>query len=195
MRPPVWPDVPCLAAYPYVIVRVACSHCPNRTGSYRLARLAARLGPETSLEEHASACSARPQRAFHISMSAAPVLATHRLGRMATSAGYLWGAGGFPLMQADGVMPEHAAHHRPHEQEELPLWQTFAHTTRLADPMAGQHPAEAAQRVVAGQRIRRDRHCAMRRIKLLTPGTAPRSTARGTTVREAEQSAMWIQPR
>ena len=50
-------------------------------------------------------------------MSAEPVLATHRLGRLATSAGYLWGAGGFPSMQADGVVPEHAAHHRPHEQE------------------------------------------------------------------------------
>ena len=43
MRPPTRPDIPCLAAYPYVIVRLACSHCPNRTGSYRLARLAARL--------------------------------------------------------------------------------------------------------------------------------------------------------
>ncbi len=51
MRPPIRPDVPCLAAYPYVIVRVACPHCPNRTGSYRLARLAARLGPETPLED------------------------------------------------------------------------------------------------------------------------------------------------
>ncbi|MCP1557223.1 UNVERIFIED_ORG: hypothetical protein M2438_001297 [Methylobacterium sp. SuP10 SLI 274] len=41
--PPIRPDVPCLAAYPYVVVRVARPHCPNRTGSYRLARLATRL--------------------------------------------------------------------------------------------------------------------------------------------------------
>lgn len=40
-----------------------------------------------------------------------------RAGRVALSAGYLSGAGGLPLMQADGVASEHAAHHRPHEQE------------------------------------------------------------------------------
>lgn len=50
--PPRKPDaVPNLAAYPYVVVRVACTMCPHRTGSYRLARLAARFGPETPLEE------------------------------------------------------------------------------------------------------------------------------------------------
>lgn len=45
------PEVPSLAAYPYVVVRVSCTMCPHRTGSYRLARLAARFGPETPLEE------------------------------------------------------------------------------------------------------------------------------------------------
>lgn len=50
--PPRKPDaIPNLAAYPYVVVRVACTMCPHRTGSYRLARLAARFGPETPLEE------------------------------------------------------------------------------------------------------------------------------------------------
>ena len=51
MRPPGKPEVPCLAAYPYVVVRIACPHCPNRSGSYRLARLAAKMGPETPLAE------------------------------------------------------------------------------------------------------------------------------------------------
>ena len=47
--PPKLPEVSCLAAYPYVVVRVACFMCPHRTGSYRLARLAAKDGPETPL--------------------------------------------------------------------------------------------------------------------------------------------------
>ena len=45
------------------------------------------------------------------------LLATHRVGHVVASAGYLAGAGGLPLMQADGVASEHAAHHWPHEQE------------------------------------------------------------------------------
>ncbi|TXN19963.1 hypothetical protein FV217_19610 [Methylobacterium sp. WL9] len=48
--PPNRPDIPCLTAYPYVVVRVACDLCPRRTGSYRLARLAAKYGPETPLD-------------------------------------------------------------------------------------------------------------------------------------------------
>lgn len=39
-----------LSGYPYVVVRVACQLCP-RKGSYRLARLAAAIGPEASLEQ------------------------------------------------------------------------------------------------------------------------------------------------
>src|ERR1700744_1853933 len=38
----------CLAPYPFVVVRIACRVCP-RGGSYRLARLAAKYGPEISL--------------------------------------------------------------------------------------------------------------------------------------------------
>ena len=40
----------CLAHYPFVVVRIACRHCP-RNGSYRLARLAAKHGPEITLRE------------------------------------------------------------------------------------------------------------------------------------------------
>ena len=43
--------IPCLALYPYVVVRVECGICPARRGAYRLARLAAKCGPETSLDE------------------------------------------------------------------------------------------------------------------------------------------------
>ena len=42
-------DVDRLSAFPYVRVRIACRHCP-RKGSYRLARLAAKYGPEIALE-------------------------------------------------------------------------------------------------------------------------------------------------
>ena len=41
--------VTCLAQYPYVVVRVACAMCPNRQGSYRLARLAEKFGAEMPL--------------------------------------------------------------------------------------------------------------------------------------------------
>jgi hypothetical protein len=37
----------CLAFYPFVVVRIACRVC-SRSGAYRLARLAAKHGPETS---------------------------------------------------------------------------------------------------------------------------------------------------
>ncbi|MGY2049533.1 hypothetical protein [Methylobacterium sp. JK268] len=40
-----------LAGYPYVVVRVACPLCPHRQGSYRLARLAAKFGPDRPLDE------------------------------------------------------------------------------------------------------------------------------------------------
>ncbi len=39
-----------LSGYPWVIVRIACKLCP-RSGAYRLARLAAAVGPEASLDE------------------------------------------------------------------------------------------------------------------------------------------------
>jgi hypothetical protein len=37
-----------LSEFPFVIVRLTCGLCPRR-GSYRLARLAAKYGPETEL--------------------------------------------------------------------------------------------------------------------------------------------------
>jgi hypothetical protein len=40
----------CLALYPFVVVRIACRVC-SRRGSYRLARLAAKFGPEITLGE------------------------------------------------------------------------------------------------------------------------------------------------
>src|SRR5580692_8446390 len=40
----------CLAHYPFVIVRIACRVCARR-GPYRLARLAAKFGPEISLRD------------------------------------------------------------------------------------------------------------------------------------------------
>ena len=39
-----------LAFYPFVVVRIACRVC-TRSGSYRLARLAAKYGPEISLRD------------------------------------------------------------------------------------------------------------------------------------------------
>lgn len=39
-----------LAHYPFVVVRIACRQCP-RHGAYRLARLAAKHGPEATLRE------------------------------------------------------------------------------------------------------------------------------------------------
>jgi hypothetical protein len=39
-----------LAFYPFVVVRIACRVC-SRRGSYRLARLAAKYGPEISLRD------------------------------------------------------------------------------------------------------------------------------------------------
>ena len=40
----------CLAFYPFVVVRIACRVC-SRRGSYRLARLAAKFGPEITLRD------------------------------------------------------------------------------------------------------------------------------------------------
>jgi hypothetical protein len=40
----------CLAFYPFVVVRIACRVCPRR-GNYRLARLAAKFGPEIGLRD------------------------------------------------------------------------------------------------------------------------------------------------
>ena len=39
-----------LALYPFVVVRVACRLC-SRSARYRLARLAAKYGPEIRLDE------------------------------------------------------------------------------------------------------------------------------------------------
>ena len=39
-----------LAHFPFVLVRIACRQCP-RHGTYRLARLAAKFGPETTLRD------------------------------------------------------------------------------------------------------------------------------------------------
>jgi hypothetical protein len=39
-----------LAFYPFVVVRIACRVCARR-GSYRLARLAAKYGPETEMRD------------------------------------------------------------------------------------------------------------------------------------------------
>src|SRR5271154_2427308 len=43
-------DWDCLAHYPFVVVRIACRVC-SRRGRYRLARLAAKFGPEISLRD------------------------------------------------------------------------------------------------------------------------------------------------
>ena len=43
-------DRDCLALYPFVVLRIASRVCP-RHGAYRLARLAAKHGPETSLRD------------------------------------------------------------------------------------------------------------------------------------------------
>jgi hypothetical protein len=40
----------CLAFYPFVVLRISCQVCP-RKGAYRLARLAAKYGPEISLRD------------------------------------------------------------------------------------------------------------------------------------------------
>jgi hypothetical protein len=40
----------CLAHYPFVVVRIACPVC-SRRGSYRLARLAAKYGPDIGLRD------------------------------------------------------------------------------------------------------------------------------------------------
>jgi hypothetical protein len=54
-----------LATYPYVVVRVGCELC-KRQGSYRLARLAAKFGPDIAMEalldRLASDCEARNAR-------------------------------------------------------------------------------------------------------------------------------------
>ena len=39
-----------IAFYPFVIVRIACRVC-SRRGAYRLARIAAKFGPEISLRD------------------------------------------------------------------------------------------------------------------------------------------------
>ena len=39
-----------LALYPYVVVRIRCRVC-SRNGAYRLARLAAKFGPEIGLRD------------------------------------------------------------------------------------------------------------------------------------------------
>jgi len=58
-----------LATYPYVVVRLGCTKC-SRTGSYRLARLAAKYGAEIEmlrlLECLAGDCAWwRPRHPYH----------------------------------------------------------------------------------------------------------------------------------
>jgi hypothetical protein len=43
-------DRDCLASYPFVVVRIGC-RVRSRSGSYRLARLAAKHGPEITLRD------------------------------------------------------------------------------------------------------------------------------------------------
>jgi hypothetical protein len=40
-----------LSNFPWVVVRVSCPLCPHRRGQYRLARLAAKFGPEMLITE------------------------------------------------------------------------------------------------------------------------------------------------
>lgn len=51
-----------LRDYPYVRVRVACVWCPRRQGDYRLADLAARLGPDCTLADALERISRRCRR-------------------------------------------------------------------------------------------------------------------------------------
>lgn len=57
-----------LSSFPWVVVRVECGMCPHRKGSYRLARLAAKFGPEMPLDDVldwiAFDCPWRPSRCF-----------------------------------------------------------------------------------------------------------------------------------
>lgn len=39
-----------LSAYPYVVVRIGCHYC-DRRGAYRLARLAAKFGPDIDIQD------------------------------------------------------------------------------------------------------------------------------------------------
>jgi hypothetical protein len=39
-----------LVSYPYVVVRIGCERC-KRSGQYRLARLAAKFGPEIAMQD------------------------------------------------------------------------------------------------------------------------------------------------
>jgi hypothetical protein len=54
-----------LSSFPYVVVRIGCELC-KRQGSYRLARLAAKFGPEIGMEalldRLAGDCEARNAR-------------------------------------------------------------------------------------------------------------------------------------
>jgi hypothetical protein len=45
-----WTTADRLAFYPFVVVRIACRVC-SRNGAYRLARLAAKFGPEIGLRD------------------------------------------------------------------------------------------------------------------------------------------------
>jgi hypothetical protein len=50
-----------LAFYPFVVVRIACRVC-SRNGAYRLARLAAKFGPEIGLRDLLWRAEARGKR-------------------------------------------------------------------------------------------------------------------------------------
>ena len=44
------PDPDALVSYPYIVLRLACRRC-DRTGAYRLARVAARFGADCSMPD------------------------------------------------------------------------------------------------------------------------------------------------
>jgi hypothetical protein len=53
--------MPVLSSFPFVVVRLGCDHC-ERQGSYRLARLAARFGPDAELTDVLRSLSADCER-------------------------------------------------------------------------------------------------------------------------------------
>ena len=78
-------DVPRLSSYPYVVVRVVCLTC-RRLGSYLLAQLAARFGPEAPLTEVLAALAGdcpgriikRYTGSYPVCVATLPVLRTRR---------------------------------------------------------------------------------------------------------------------
>src|SRR5213595_3672051 len=73
-----------LAFYPYVIVRVSCRHCTRR-GSYRLARLGAKYGPEIGLIDTLTPCSQDPTLMHTAVPSVISVVSTNGAQALATN--------------------------------------------------------------------------------------------------------------